>query len=419
MQAARDAEAKVMRGDPLGPLHGVPFTAKDMLATRHVKTESGSHLRKGFVAGFDAPAIVRLEQAGGILVGKTTTSEFGWTAKGRSPLTGITRNPWRSEFDAGGSSAGAAAAAAAGMAPLHLANDGAGSIRIPAHFCGVFGFKPSFGLVPQFPVSPNDYTSHIGPITHSVADAALMLKAIAGVHPADHTSSAAIVPDYPALLSGRPARVRLAYSPDLGHARVNTEVAAVVASAVTRLAAALSVTAEAVNPAWGPLGPEIVRFFWPAHLSRFAEVSSHDREQMDPGLVACAVQGIDWHIADYQNMRERKYAYCSAIGRFFEDWDFLVTPVASVAAFSGELLQPEGWPPHPWDWLGWAEFSYPFNFAGNPAASIPCGFTSDGLPVGLQIVGRRFDDLGVLQVAAAYGAAHPQPIEAWPPMVAG
>ncbi len=163
----------------------------------------------------------------------------------------------------------------------------------------------------------------------------------------------------------------------------------------------------AVTPPWGPAGPELARSFWSAHLTRLARHLPAWEAAMDPGLVACIRAGTDISIGDYQDLRERKYAYVGKIHEWFEDWDFLVTPAVSVAAFPAELLMPADWPQHPWDWLSWAEFSYPFNMAWNPAASVPCGFTGAGLPVGLQIVGRRFDDLGVLQAAAAFEQALP------------
>jgi aspartyl-tRNA(Asn)/glutamyl-tRNA(Gln) amidotransferase subunit A len=324
-----------------------------------------------------------------------------------SPLTGITHNPWKHGMNAGASSSGAGVGAAAGYGPLHQGSDGAGSIRMPAHFSGVFGLKPSFGRVPQSPVAASDYSVHLGPLTRTVADAALMLRTMAGPHPDDHTSLEAQPADYPRHLGHRPRKPRIAYSPDLDHARVDPEVANLVAKAVEAFEKDLGWQVEPVKTPWGPKGPELARFFWPAHFSRHADRLPEFRDRMDPGFVACIEAGLHITMADYQKTRLVKYAYCAEIHRFFEDWDFLLTPAVSVAAFPAELLQPKHWPQHPWDWLSWAEFSYPFNLSQNPAASIPCGFTKDGLPVGLQIVGRRFDDLGVLQMSAAFEAVRP------------
>jgi aspartyl-tRNA(Asn)/glutamyl-tRNA(Gln) amidotransferase subunit A len=406
MAAARAAEAAVASGAPLGKLHGVPITIKDLVRTKDMPMQSGSQINKGQQPLEDAPVVQRLKAAGAIVLGKTTTPEFGWKGVSQSPLTGITHNPWKHGYNAGASSAGAAAAAASGFGPLHQGGDGAGSIRMPAHFCGVFGLKPTYGRVPYYPVANGDYSAHLGPITRSVADAALMLQVMAGPHPLDHTSCEMPPDDYPAKLGAGIAGKRIAFSPDLGHARVDPEIASLVRTAVGRLQE-LGARVEQVTPAWAKDGPEIIRCMWSAHVSGLADRLPEWESRMDPGLVACVKDGMKVRMSDYQLMRDRKYAYNAAQNRWFGDWDFLVTPAVSVAAFPADRLQPAHWPQHPWDWIMWAEFSYPFNFSGNPAASIPCGFTADGLPVGLQIVGRRFDDLGVLQAAAAFEAAAP------------
>jgi aspartyl-tRNA(Asn)/glutamyl-tRNA(Gln) amidotransferase subunit A len=401
MAAAARAEAELMRGGPIGRLHGVPATIKDLIITKAMPTQQGSHIFTGNQPEEDSPAVTRLEAEGAIVIGKTTVSEFGWTGVSRSPLTGITHNPWKYLYNAGASSAGAAAAAAAGFGQLHLGSDGAGSIRMPAHFCGVFGLKPTFGRVPYYPVGSGDYTSHTGPITRTVGDAALMLQIIAGPHPLDHTTSEAGPADYVGRLEAGIRGRRVAYSPDLGHARVDTVVARLVAAAAARFAE-LGATVEETSTPWAGEGPELIRFFWAAHLTRLEHYLAEWREQMDPGLVACIEAAHDYRVSHYQRMRERKLGYIAAVHRWFEDWDLLLTPAVSVAAFPAERLMPQDWPQHEWDWISWAEFSYPFDLTWNPAASVPCGFTAEGLPVGLQIVGRRGDDLGVLQAAAAF-----------------
>jgi aspartyl-tRNA(Asn)/glutamyl-tRNA(Gln) amidotransferase subunit A len=249
-------------------------------------------------------------------------------------------------------------------------------------------------------------------MTRTVADAAIMLHAMAGPSPLDFSTLPDAPADYAAGLGalsrpGALAGTRIAYSADLGHARVDPEIAALVRRAAGQFASATGAAIEDVTPAWGKDGPDLVRLFWPAHTSRHARFLPEWQDRMDPGLVACVREGAALSVADYQAARERKYAYVTAIHRFFEDWDFLITPAVSVAAFPADRLQPEHWPEHPWDWLSWAEFSYPFNMSWNPAASLPCGFTEAGLPVGLQIVGRRFDDSGVLQLSAAFEQALP------------
>ncbi len=260
---------------------------------------------------------------------------------------------------------------------------------MPSHFCGVFGLKPTFGRVPYYPVGSGDYTSHMGPMTRTVADSALMLSVMAGPHPLDHTTCEAGPADYLGRLREGIRGKRIAYSPDLGYARVDPDVAALVKSAVA-LFSELGAMVEEVQTPWAAQGPEMIRFFWAAHMSRLTPHLAKWEAKMDPGLVACIKAAQDYSVTDYQLMRDRKMAYIAAIHRWFEDWDFLLTPAVSVAAFPAEKLMPDYWPQHDWDWLSWAEFSYPFNMSWNPAASVPCGFTAEGLPVGLQIVGRRF-----------------------------
>ena len=406
MAAARHAETKLMSGERIGRLHGVAATIKDLSITRDMPTQSGSPIFKGHQPTEDAPVVSRLRDEGAIILGKTTTSEFGWTGVSRSPLTGITHNPWKQGYNAGASSAGAGVAAAAGFGPLHQGSDGAGSVRMPSHFCGVFGLKPTFGRVPYYPVSTGDFTSHIGPMARTVADAALMLEVMGGPHPLDYTTQEAQPAHYLLRLHEGIKGKRIAYSPDLGHARVDPEVAALVKQAAQRFTE-LGATVEQAATPWAADGPDLIRFFWPAHLSRLTPHLAKWEPQMDPGLVACIRAAESISVTDYQLARERKMAYIAGVHRWFEGWDFLLTPAVSVAAFPAERLMPEDWPSHAWDWVSWAEFSYPFNLSWNPAASVPCGFTAGGLPVGLQIVGRRFDDLGVLQAAAAFEAIQP------------
>lgn len=406
MEAARAAEAVLARGEPVGPLHGVPVTIKDLADTADMPTQKGSFIHEGEVPACDTPLVTRLRAAGAISLGKTTTSEFGWKGVSESPLTGITHNPWGSGLNAGASSAGAGVGAAAGYGPLHHGSDGAGSIRMPAHFCGVFGIKPTFGRIPNLPVRNNDQVSHHGPMSRTVADAALMLRVMSGPHPRDHYSLEAPPVDYAAGLARGIRGMRVAYSADLGHARVDPEVARIVADGA-RAFEDLGATVEEVSVPFGPQGPELARFFWAAHELDLVQYLPEYAERMDPGLVSCIRAAEAYSAQQYLEMRTAKLEYIESIHRFFDEWDLLVTPSVSVAAFPADRLQPAHWPEHPWDWLSWAEFSYPFNFSHNPAASVPAGFTADGLPVGLQIVGRRLADDVVLRAAAAFESARP------------
>jgi len=261
---AKAAETRAIRFERRGPLDGIPYSIKDLNFTKGVRTMGGSFIFEHRVPDVDAAFIPRLQKAGGIFLGKTTSPEFGWKALGDCPLTGITRNPWNTAMTTGGSSAGAAAAVAAGLGPLHQGSDGAGSIRIPASFCGIYGLKPSYGRVPMWPVSNNDYSSHNGPMTRTVADAALMLSVMAGPDDRDRTSLEAPPEDYVGKLKRDLKGLRVAYSPDLGAGlRVDPEIATAVRAAV-RAFGELGCVVDEVKPEFADTH-EIIRVMWSAH----------------------------------------------------------------------------------------------------------------------------------------------------------
>ena len=408
---ARAATDVMRHGAEVGPLHGVPVTIKSNQAVRGFPTRRGSRLTSTEPAPADAPLVSRLRKAGAIIVGTTTMTEQGWSATGDSPLTGATHNPWMFGRTAGGSSSGAAAMAGAGCGPLHVGTDGAGSIRIPAHFCGAVGFKPTYGRVPYVPVPNNANLSHAGPITRSVRDAALMTAMMSGPHKRDSVSLPGTMS--PEVESGDLAGIRIAFSPDLGHARVDPDVARIVQRALSAFTQAGAVV-EPVTPSWGPDGPAIIRDMWGLDVLGFLPGDTVRESQMDPGLVACIRDFEHFSAIEGINATGRRLAYAAAVNAWFpdEDWDVIVTPSASVTAFPVGRLQPEAWPQHPWDWISWAEFSYPFNLSHGPAISVPCGLSAEGLPVGLQIAGPRLGDAIVLRVAAAFLEA--QPFNEWP-----
>jgi len=404
--AARDAEAAVIRGTAVGVLHGVPTTIKDLALTKGVCTMAGSHVFRDRIPDFDHLHVERMRAAGAISIGKTTVSELGWKGNSNSPLTGITHNPWKHGMNAGASSAGAAVCAAAGIAPIHQGSDGAGSIRMPAAFCGVYGLKPSYGRIPYWPQPNNGLISHVGPLTRTVADAALMLTALAGPDDRDMTSLEAPPENFLGRLDEGVAGLRVAYSADLGYLRVDPEVAAPVKDAA-RIFEKLGCVVDEVNPGWDdPIEMEHCHF-----ASNFAAsvgpLLDKWADKMDPGLVALTRHGMTYSAADYCAAQGQRLVYYDKVRAFFERYDLLLTPSLSVAAFPAEQLIPAHWEQHPWDWLRWAGFSYPFNLTGLPAATCPCGFTPEGLPVGLQIVAGRFRDLRVLQASRAFEQARP------------
>jgi aspartyl-tRNA(Asn)/glutamyl-tRNA(Gln) amidotransferase subunit A len=406
LDEARAAERAVLQGEALGPLHGVPTTIKDLSFTKGVRTMAGSFVHEHRVPAEDAPFVERLAAAGAISIGKTTVPEFGWKGCGDSPLTGVSHNPWQHGTNAGGSSTGAAICAAAGIGPIHQGSDGAGSIRMPAGSCGVYGLKPSYGRVPYWPMTNNDFMSHVGPITRTVADAALMLQVMAGSDDRDLASLPGAASDWLGRLDEGVRGLKVAYSPDLGYLPVDAEVATPVRAAV-RAFEEQGCAIEEVDPGFGD-HTDMELLFWSAHFAgNVGPFLDQWEGRMDPGLVACARAGMAWSAAEYIQARGRRLQYYDRVRAFFERFDLLLTPTLSVAAFPVLRLMPEHWEQHPWDWLRWAGFSYPFNLTWVPAATCPCGFTPDRRPVGLQIVAGRHQDLRVLQASRAFEQARP------------
>lgn len=406
MEAAAQAEEAVMRGRPLGTLHGVPTTIKDLALTRGVRTMSGSHIHRDRIPDLDHLHVERLRAAGAISIGKTTVSEFGWSGVSNSPLTGITHNPWKHGMNAGASSAGAGVCAAAGIGPIHQGSDGAGSIRMPAGFCGVYGIKPSHGRVPYWPTPANGLISHVGPLTRTVGDAALMLQAMAGPDDRDMTSLESPPQDFVGRLDEGIAGLRVAFSPDLGYLKVDAEVAGPVRNAVEAFEG-LGCKVEEIKPGWdNPIEMEHLHFA-ANFTSRLGPLLDEWEDRMDPGLVALVKHGMKFSAAEYCRLDEKRLALYDKVRTLFDRYDLLLTPTLSVAAFPADRLIPAHWEQHPWDWLRWAGFSYPFNLSWMPAATCPCGFTPAGLPVGLQIVAGRHRDLRVLQASRAFERIRP------------
>ena len=405
LTAAAESEARWQRGEPIGLIDGVPTSIKDIVLTKGWPTLRGSKTTDAKQAwDVDAPATARLREHGAVLLGKTTTCEFGWKGVTDSPLAGITRNPWNTDMTPGGSSGGAAAAVAAGMGQLAIGTDGGGSIRIPCGFTGLTGIKATFGRVPAFPASPFGLLSHVGPMTRTVADTALMLSVIARPDARDWLSLPPDVRDYRADLDSGVTGLRIAYSANLGYARVAPGVAALVADAA-KLLGELGAEVEAVDPDVGH-PQETFRTLWYAGAAAaLRNISAARREDMDPGLVEVATEGARYGALDLIAADTARAALALRMARFHERYDLLITPTLPLTAFAaGEEVPPGSAMAR---WPEWTPFSYPFNITGQPAASVPCGFTEAGLPVGLQIVGPRYQDRLVLRAAAAFERALP------------
>ena len=407
LAGARASEARWHKQEPLSPLDGVPAGIKDLLLTRGWPTLRGSRtIAADQPWTVDAPVTARLREAGVVFLGKTTTPEFGCKGETNSPRTGITRNPWNLGRTSGGSSGGTAAAVAAGMGPFAIGTDGAGSIRIPAAFCGNFGLKPSFGRVPAFPLSPFGSVAHVGPHTMSVRDAALVMTEITRPDVRDWTSLPPEQRDYTKGLEAGIAGLRIAWSPTLGYARnVDPAVAAACARAVERLQE-LGAHVDTVDPGFSdPLDITIGLWFL-GSWTVWNSLTADQQALTDPDFAAQAMLGSALTTVDIQTLIARRGALGSHMREFMTRYDLLVTPAVAIPAFAAR--PPATVPMTAETMLGWTPFSYPFNLTQQPACSFPCGLTGDGLPIGLQIVGPMFGDALVLQ--AAYALEQVMPI---------
>ena len=386
---------------PVGALEGVPATIKDLILTKGWPTLRGSRTVDPHQAwDVDAPVTAHLRESGAVLLGKTTTPEFGCKGETNSPATGITRNPWNLNKTPGGSSGGTAAAVAAGLGPIGVGTDGAGSVRIPAAFCGNFGLKPSFGRVPAYPLSPFGSVAHLGPHTMSVMDAALMMNVMKRPDARDWTSLPYDSVDYTAGLNDGIQGLRIAYSPTLGFAQnVHPEIASAVADAV-KVLESLGAHVEQIDPGFeDPLDITTGLWFLGA-WTVWNTLTAAQQNVADPDFKAEAELGARLTALEIQQLNQRRGVLGSMMRQFMQGFDLLVTPAVAIPAF--DALPAGHSPLSPASMLGWTPFSYPFNLTQQPASTIPCGLTKDGLPMGLQFVGPMFGDALVLRASKAY-----------------
>lgn len=404
LNQARAAERAYAARDA-APLAGIPVSIKDLTPTRGIRTSRGSLINPEWVPDDDAPVVERLYAAGAVMLGKTNTPELGWKGDSGNRVFGPSFNPWNLEKTPGGSSGGAAAAVAAGLGPLAQGSDGAGSIRIPAAFCGIFGLKQSFGLVPQYPPSAVGDLSHLGPMTRTVRDAAMMLTAIAGADARDRLSWSSGI-DYERNLEAGVRGLRVAWSPTLGYAQVASDVLEKTERAALAFRE-LGCDVQQVDPGL-PDPANILDVMWSGLLAGyFAERIDEVRDLLDPGLLTVVERTASLTAADLAHALQQRNSYYTEMRQFMERFDLLMTPTLPVTAFTAGLDEPDDWQRATMAPLDWTPFTFPFNLTGQPAATVPCGFDRNGLPVGLQIVGRWRHDSMVLRAAAAFEAVMP------------
>jgi len=417
LEAAEAIDRRIARGETVGPLAGVPLAVKDLICTAGLRTTFGSRLYERHVPQEDDVVVERLRAAGAVVIGKTNTSEFGYGAFGHNPLFPTTRNPWRRDLTSGGSSAGSGVAVATGMVPLALGSDGGGSVRIPASLCGIFGIKPSWGRVPVYPgcrderypgISSWESLEHIGPMTLTAADAALALSAMVGPTSRDRYSIPAEVADWSLRPAQRLRGARLALSLDLGFASVEPEVRQLVEAAATRLAQALDSPLQRAAPRIAPPGAAFETIVAMETDRLGLRRLASERGVTLTGWLARLLDR-EWRADEFTDAIQVRKAVVNATWRFMEEHEFLLTPTTAHAAFTLDIEGPATIDGRAVDPAAWVAFSSLGNFTGLPASSVPVGFTADGRPVGLQIMGRHLDDLGVLSLSAAAEALFPQP----------
>ena len=404
LAAARAAEDAVVRGHPLGLLHGIPLSVKDLIAVKDLKFEFGSRAMVGNVGAVDAPSVARAKAAGAIVIGKTTTSEFGCKPVGDSPLTGITRNPWNDAKTPGGSSAGAAASVAAGITPFGLGTDGGGSIRIPCSFSGLAGLKGQFGRVPVWPVAATPTLAHVGAIARTIEDAALLFAAIAGHDARDPSAVAGPVPDVLGACHASVAGLRIAYSPTFGYARPDADVARVVGAAAAMFET-LGCSVHLVEHVFDDPGDLWTSEFYAGIGTRLRDVVERKPDLLDPAVAAILKDALAQDMRGYYEKVFARYAFRDRVRTLFETYDLLLSPVLPVASLDVGLNRPAhhgaGNP------LTWVSYTYPFNLTGQPAATVCAGFGDDAMPIGLQIVGRSHGEYDVVRAAAAFERTQP------------
>ncbi len=405
MEAAREADRLLAAEGEPGALHGVPISVKDLINMGGVRTTFGSLTMADNVVRDDAPSVERARAAGACVIGKTTTTEFGCKAGGGdSPLSGVTRNAWDPSKTTGGSSAGAATSVAAGVTPFALGTDGGGSIRIPSSLCGVYGIKAQYGRVPVFPTSATPTLGHVGPISRTVRDAALLLGVISGFDARDPASVSAPVPDYLAACEAPVDGMCVAWSPTLGYARPTPEVLEITERAVHSLED-LGVSVDLVEEVLAdPVELWNAEFFAGAG-TRLKDALQNSHELLDPAVAAVLDGALGATVSDYYEKVFARYELRERVRRFFERYDLLLTPTLPVPAFGAGVNVPPELPDR--NVVSWIYYTYPFNLTGNPAASVPCGFTAEGLPVGLQVVAGTNREADVLRLSAAFESARP------------
>lgn len=405
---ARSAEQALMRGDELGTMHGLPVAIKDVTPTKGKTTTRGSRMYEHWVPDHDALIVERFRAAGAIMVGKTTTPEFAYDSFTRSPLWGVTRNPWDTERTPGGSSGGSAAAVASACVALAEGTDMGGSVRIPASFCGLVGLKPSLGRIPM-DILPTvfDNISHFGPLARCVADAALFMNVAGGPDERDISSLPGKL-EFPIPPEHDVRGMRIALSLNLGYYAIDAEVERCVLETADALRAA-GAQVEAVDLGWSRAINDAWFDYWGVYLDVcFTRDLDAWREQMDPNVVSLIERGRRMDAVTLKRIEVLRTEQWHALCEVFDRHDALLCPTMSRPAPPAEMSDADFQETGDDGLFHGLDMTCPFNFVGQcPVLSVPAGFSAEGLPIGMQIVGPRFDDLAVMRIAGAVERAKP------------
>jgi aspartyl-tRNA(Asn)/glutamyl-tRNA(Gln) amidotransferase subunit A len=406
MVAAEQSEERWRSGNNIGQIDGVPVGIKELFDVEGWPTRFSSPITNpDHRAASDGPVTARLREAGGVILGKTATPEFSWKGVTDSPLHGVTRNPWNTKMTPGGSSGGASAACAAGMGPLHVGTDAGGSVRIPASFTGLFGLKPTQFRIPNVPTSPTAMVSQPGPLTRTVEDAALMLSILSKADPRDPFALEDTGKDYRVGIHDGVRGMRIGFFPGDRIIPVDPEVAAAVELARQEFADMGAIVEEA-DPGFENEVETFLKFWWVATAANLAHAREDALAQTDRGLVRSAAHGNELGAVEYQAAFKARAELAQLMSRFYADnnYDLLLMPTTPIPPFEAGvgIYAPDD----PAYRKGWTPLTFPFNLTGNPAASMPCGFTSSGLPIGLQIVGPMYGESAIFRAARAYESRH-------------
>ncbi len=409
-EMAKNADEAIKKNKRLGLLHGIPTSIKDETLTKGIRTTFGCKMLENYIPKNDDVAVGRLKKAGVVILGKTNTPTMGFKPVTNNLIFGETKNPWDIRKTSGGSSGGAAVAVASGLGPLATGSDGGGSIRIPSSLCGVYGLKPTFGRIPHVVMRSNGYLGtlyHKGPITRYVQDAALMLDVMAGPHHTDRYSLPKENVSFLEKTRDIPKQLKIGYSMDLGFIKaLDPEIKEAVLNSIQKFEE-IGWSTQKVKLRIKEAESTLTIFWTTGFAYPLKPYLTNWEDKLDPDLVEGIKMGLNYSTQEIKAAEINRELIFEEVNRVFKTCDVLITPTTACHAFELGKLFPDEINGYKFEddsanMVKWIPFTYPFNLTGHPAASIPCGWSKEGLPIGMQVVGKRFDEATVLQVSKCF-----------------